>query len=224
MDTTWIQQLPSIPTQNRYAQFGEEVVLDFIFSKIGLTNKFLVDVGAGGLGCGMSNSKYFLECGWEGLRMDGNPDPNDIGVKKEFITAENIIELFEKYEVPESFDYLSIDIDGNDIWVLEKILENGYKPRLIMNEFNGCINEGVNLAIQYNPAQLWEQNDYYGGSFEAFKVLGAKFGYSLIHEIATTNMIFIRDELIGGHQDFGISYLQQQYHEHSPNRAWVVYK
>tara|TARA_Y100001935_G_C17281180_1_gene497571 strand:- start:1118 stop:1249 length:132 start_codon:yes stop_codon:yes gene_type:complete len=43
--------------------------------------------------------------------MDGGNENDAINLKKEFITAENINELFEKYNVPESFDLLSIDID-----------------------------------------------------------------------------------------------------------------
>ncbi|MGV8130701.1 MAG: glycosyltransferase family protein [Candidatus Pacearchaeota archaeon] len=219
----WVNGIKNVNISvKKYAQFGEEAIFDYIFSNIGETNKFLVDFGASSLNLGLSNSKYLLEKGWNGLLMDGNSDGNPL-IKEEFITAENICSLFKKYSVPNEFDLLSIDIDGNDIWVLESILNGGYKPRVIINEFNGCIPVGVNKAIKYNPTHTWGENDYYGGSFEAFKVLLKKFGYTLVHQIETTNMIFVRSDIVPEF-DYGVTYERNQYHAHSPNREWVEYK
>jgi hypothetical protein len=216
----WVTQIKNIPTLKKYAQFGEEAIFDYIFHHIGTTNKFLVDFGASSLNVGLSNSKHLLENGWDGLLMDGKTDGNPF-IKEEFITAENICDLFKKYSVPQTFDLLSIDIDGNDIWVLENILKK-YKPRVIINEFNGCIPVGVNKAIKYNPTHSWGENDYYGASFEAFKVLFNKFNYTLVHQIATTNMVAISSDIVPNF-DYGVSYNQNQYHAHSPNREWVQY-
>lgn len=225
MKNNWIKQLPNIPLANTndkhiFSQFGEEPLWDYIFSRIGTTNKFLVDFGAGGLGCQMSNSRYLINKGWQGLRMDGEPDP-DSDIKKEFITQENIIELFEKYKVPLEFDFLSIDIDGNDFWVLGKILQK-YAPRLIVAEFNGTIPVGVSKAIKYNPNHTWQNNDYYGFSFEAGKKLAEEFDYAVIFQLHSTNMYLVRKDLINWQSDFGITYKQEPYHAHSPNREWVT--
>lgn len=218
----WVNDIKNIDTSKRkYAQFGEELIFDFIFENIGTTNKFLVDFGASSLNFGLSNSKHLLEKGWDGLLMDGNSDGNLL-IKEEFITAENICDLFNKYSVPKQFDFLSIDIDGNDVWVLESLLNGGYRPRVIINEFNGCIPEGVNKVIKYNPEHVWGNNDYYGGSFEAFKILLNKFGYTLVHQVATTNMIFIQSVLVSS-DEYNVIYKQNQYHAHSPNREWVEY-
>jgi hypothetical protein len=219
----WVKGIKNVNTNiKRYAQFGEEAIFDYIFDNIGTVNKYLVDFGASSLHLGLSNSKYLLEKGWSGLLMDGKSDGNPL-IREEFITAENICNLFEKYYTPKEFDLLSIDIDGNDIWVLESILKGGYKPRVIINEFNGCIPVGVNKTIKYNPSHNWGENDYYGGSFEAFKVLCKKFGYTLVHQTATTNMIFISSDIVPDF-DYGVTYQQNQYHAHSPNREWVEYK
>lgn len=219
----WVKDIKNVNTNiKRYAQFGEEAIFDYIFSHIGETNKYLVDFGASSLNLGLSNSKYLLEKGWTGLLMDGQSDGNPL-IKEEFITAENICSLFEKYSTPKEFDLLSIDIDGNDIWVLESILKGGYMPRVIINEFNGCIPVGVNKTIKYNPTHNWGENDYYGGSFEAFRILCNKFGYTLVHQTATTNMIFIRKDIVPAF-DYGVTYEQNQYHAHSPNREWEEYK
>ncbi len=222
----WVKIIPSVPVRKIYAQFGEEYLFEYIFSNIGTSNNFLVDFGAGTLNSGLSNSRYLIEKGWKGLLMDGNPEEENELIKKEFITAENIVSLFDKYSVPKEFDLLSIDIDGNDFWVLKSILESDYSPRVIINEFNGCIEEGERKIMKYNPSHSWQNNDYYGASFESFKDLlkgdseNGIIGYTLVHQIATTNMIFIREDLVPQF-DYGVSYIKNQYHAHAPNKEWI---
>lgn len=215
----WVKDISKVPLVKRYAQFCEENIFDYIFENIKTTNKYLVDFGAGGLGCSMSNSRYLLENGWTGLRMDGNP-MGDETIKQEFITAENICDLFAKYEVPKEFDFLSIDTDGNDLWILKNMLDGGYSPRVIINEFNGCLLVGESKAIKNNPSHTWCENDYYGASFDAFKKILNERGYTLVYQIATTNMIFIKSDCVPQF-DYKITYEPQQYHAHSPNRDWV---
>jgi hypothetical protein len=224
MNNDWINQLKNIrlydnPNEGVFSQFGEEPLYEYIFENIGVTNKFLVDFGAGGLGQSMSNSRYLLKRGWKGLLMDGEGDPNK-DIKTEFITKENIISLFKKYKVPFEFDFLSIDIDGNDYWVLKEILSK-YSPRFICAEFNGTIPNNISKTIKYNPKHTWGSDDYYGFSFEAGKKLGEQFDYSVVFQLHSTNMYFIRKDLIDWKSDFGVTYKQNQYHRHSPNREWV---
>lgn len=220
MKLDWVAQIPHLQTPKIYAQFGEETIFNWIFQHIGTKEKFLVDFGAGTLNSGLSNSRYLIEQGWKGLLMDGNPaEVNDI-IKQEFVTAENIVSLFDKYNVPKEFDLLSIDIDGNDFWVLQSILKSEYSPRVIINEFNGCLAESVASVMKYNPSHSWGENDYYGASFKAFKMLLNQAGYTLVHQIATTNMIFVREDIVPQF-DYGVSYVRNQYHAHSMDREWV---
>ena len=74
-----------------YSQNGEDGILDFIFSKIGTTNKFSVEFGVGnGFEC---NTVYLLEKkGWSGLMMDYGAD-QDIqwkGILKKAWSNKNI--------------------------------------------------------------------------------------------------------------------------------------
>ena len=46
--------------------------------------------------------------------MDGGNENESIGLRKEFIQKENIVELFRKYNVPHNINVLSVDIDFND--------------------------------------------------------------------------------------------------------------
>lgn len=217
---SWIEKLNCISPNKRYSQFGEEAFILHIFKSIGTINKYFVDLGAGD-GVYLSNTKLLKdEYGWNGLMMDADNHGNE-EVKKEFITATNILELLYKYDVPNKFDFLSIDLDGNDWYVLDVILDN-YAPRLIMAEFNGTIPLGVDKVMVYNENHSWNNDDYYGASFEAFKRLGEQRGYSTIFSYASTNIYLIKkDELQEPNKDFGITYNPIQYHPHNPNGNWV---
>ena len=65
------------------------------------------------------------------LLMDGSYEDTKINLKKVMFWPDNILELFTKYEVRREFDLLSVDMDSYDWWILEKILEDGYRPRVI---------------------------------------------------------------------------------------------
>ena len=92
-------------------------MLDLLFAELGTTNKFFIEFGCGD--ATECNGAYLLERGWTGLQMDGlmkSANPRAV-VHNEFITAENVNDVFRKHGAPEAFDLLSIDIDGNDFWV-----------------------------------------------------------------------------------------------------------
>ena len=204
--------VPSNPLK-KYSQTGEEGVLLYLFDKLGTTNKYLVDFGAGD-GTSLSNSKLLLDdYGWTGLRMDGK-GTND--VKKEFITRENILGLFEKYDVPREFDLLSIDLDGNDYWILKEILTS-YKPLVICAEMNGCCPVGVSQAIKYNAGHKYGGKSYYGASFEAIKRLCVD--YIVVHNQLDLNVFLVHKDLVEGESIVG--HTCPMYH-HFQAGEWIV--
>ena len=70
------------------------------------------------------------------LLMDGGNENPDINLKKIIFWPDNIITLFEKFGVKKEFDFLSLDVDSYDWFMLETILEAGYSPRVIICEYN----------------------------------------------------------------------------------------
>ncbi len=96
-----------------HSQNGEDGVIAAIFRAIGTTNRRFVEFGVG-IGARECNTRRLIDEGWTGLHMDGLEQPEPSEIRREFITAENINELFAKYEVDDEFDLLSIDIDSND--------------------------------------------------------------------------------------------------------------
>ena len=209
-----------------YSQNGEDGIIEFIFSKIGTTNKFFVEFGVGdGFEC---NTVYLLEKkGWKGLMMDYRSDEKkglkilmrkvwfkylkkelkdgirrrykhfQFGIKKEKVTAENVQNLFQKYNVPKNFDLLSIDIDFNDYWVWQAITD--YYPRVVVIEYNGTLSFTDSKVVRYDPDAMGDGTDYFGASLLALQNLGSMKGYTLVGcDNFGVNAFFCKSELING--------------------------
>lgn len=186
----WIKEIPRVKVWKKYSQYGEESYLDFIFKNIGTTNKFFIDLGAWD-GQHLSNTKYFAEKKWEGLLIDGKDFPN---VKNHFVTRENVLTVLKKYNTPTEPDLLSLDIDGNDYWILKKILSK-FKPRVIISEYNS---EHIgSKTIKYNPDFVFWPCHYYGYTFDAGVKLADEFGYKVVFQNSSLNMYYVRKDIVG---------------------------
>jgi hypothetical protein len=180
--------------EKRYrSQNGEDGIIEAIFALIGVTNRFFVEFGVeDGMMC---NTRRLKERGWTGLQMDPR-DPGGPGVKKEFVTAENIESLLEKYQVPRVFDLLSIDIDGNDYWVWKAIAVR--RPRAVVIEYNATMPPPVSRTIPYDPKFRFDETDYFGASLAALARLGREKGYTLVAcDSRGINAFFVDDALAG---------------------------
>jgi len=177
-----------------FSQNGEDGVIEAIFAEIGTTNRYFVEFGCEeAVEC---NTAYLLTQGWQGLLMDyfGISKNPLADVKKEFITAENINELFQKYNVPPHFDLCSIDIDGNDLYVWQALV---YRPRVMLIEYNSHVPPHLCRSIKYDPMFQWPGTDYFGASLLALQRLGERKGYTLVYcERAGANAFFLANEVL----------------------------
>jgi len=180
-----------------FSQNGEDGVIAAIFDAIGSTNQYVVEFGAG-VGGEECNTRLLIEQGWTGLRMDGVDQPEPSDIRQEFITAENINELFVKYAVPDEFDLLSIDIDSNDYWILRAIDER-YRPRVLVMEYNASLGPVARKTIPYDPNHVWDVSSFYGASLGALAAAAGDRGYSLIGcERVGVNCFFVRNDCLTG--------------------------
>ena len=170
-----------------YSQFDQDGVLEYIFNLIGVTNKYFVEFGSNGCIKGGGNTAYLREqFNMDGLLMDGSEHPYgikgkpDFERKIEFIKAENINELFNKYSVPSSFDFLSIDIDGEDYYVMDAINLDKFKPRVICIETNWHIAPPIKVVQHHNPNHVWSGNHIFGCSPQAMLELLNSKGYTVV--------------------------------------------
>ena len=123
--------------------------------------------------------------------MDGDEEFERELVRREFVSAENVNELFAKYEVPREPDLLSIDVDGNDYWIWKAI--DRYQPRVVIVEYNVFFGLNVSKTIGYNPDHVWDETHYHSASIAAFHKLGREKGYALIYtDSYAPNAYFVR--------------------------------
>ena len=161
-----------------YSQCGEDGALERIFGLLGTSNCYFVEFGAHD-GLELSNTANLrLHHGWTGLLLEAGGDADGVLVQREFVTAENVNDLFARYGVPHSFDLLSIDIDGNDYWVWKSLL---YRPRVVVIEYNIYFALSKARTIPYDPDFVWDGSLYCGASLAALRKLGHEKGYALVY-------------------------------------------
>ena len=162
-----------------HSQCGEDGVLLRLFDRIGPTNRFFVEFGAKDGRHWSNTANLRLHHGWSGLLMEGGERAVEPLVKREFVTAENVNALFEKYRVPATFDLLSIDIDGNDYWIWQAI--DRFVPRVVVIEYNIFFHPGACLTIPYRADFVWDEGTFHGASLAALRKLGSEKGYALVY-------------------------------------------
>ncbi|MDE3045274.1 MAG: hypothetical protein KGJ02_01325 [Verrucomicrobiota bacterium] len=178
-----------------YSQNGEDGVLAKIFQLIGPRSRFCVEFGAYD-GVTGSNTHFLRLQGWNCLLLDRTFEIPELFLYREFITAENITEIFDKYNVPFDLDLLSIDIDYNDFYVWKEIDEK-YHPAVVLIEVNATHVPSEDKVAKYHPFFSGDSTNYYGASILALYHLGKAKGYSLVYaEKAGVNLFFIRDDIL----------------------------
>lgn len=193
-----------------YSQNGEDGILQAIFNEIGTDDKFFVEFGVEtGVQC--NTALLSKQYNWSGLLIEGSKEYcrtlrenysglSNVSIRESFITKENIIELFEEENVPSTFDLLSVDIDGNDYWVLKEILKK-YRPSVIICEYNAFYAPPIKWIMKYNSSHIWDGTSYQGASLSSLESLCSANGYSLVcTDRRGVNAFFVKNKKIGNLQ------------------------
>lgn len=200
----WIERLYDLKGKDLYSQNGEGFYLEYILESLKIsTDKFMFDIG-GGDGFYLSNSRHLRSLGLKSLIFDRENGIN--------INQENCLD--SKAYLP---TIISIDIDGNDYWILQRQIPF-YEPSIVIAEFNSAFTDS--RTIKYNPDHVWDGTDYYGFSFEAGKKLAESNGYKVIFQVANMNMIMVREDLIKVSIP-EVKYEQVEFFEKSNREDWV---
>ena len=218
-----------------YSQFEEDGLLLYIFSLIKTTNKKVVEICAGdGTECMASN--LIIHHGWNGLLFDGDQknvekgrkffesNPNTFLIPPKFvhswITIENVNKIISDNGFHGSIDLLSLDIDGNDYWILKEI--DIIQPRVIICETQDIIPSDLSLTIPYTPDFYYhdlpkEIRDFRSVSLLVMKNLCNSKGYRLIgaHKYGF-NVIFMRN-------DVGLEYFPEVQIDTIHNNPWTKF-
>ena len=92
-------------------------------------------------------------------------------------------------------DLLSVDIDGNDFHVLNAILRHGYRPRVIVVEYQSALPAEHDMVLLYEKTHRWDGSCYSSGGILSYSHLGAHYGYTLVGATGP-NLYFVRDTVL----------------------------
>jgi len=123
-----------------YSQFGEDGIIQFLTHRIPIKREIFVEFGVWDYS--ESNTRFLLEQdNWRGLIIDAGAEHqtflersglgwrHTIDAVSAFVDRDNINALISGAGIEGDIGLLSIDIDGNDYWVLEAI--DVVSPRIL---------------------------------------------------------------------------------------------
>tara|TARA_B100000989_G_C19510468_1_gene458759 strand:- start:881 stop:1849 length:969 start_codon:yes stop_codon:yes gene_type:complete len=191
-----------------FSQFGEDGIISWIIEKIPEIKKVFVEIGTQDYW--ESNTRFLLKSkNWKGYIIDNSKKSinkiktqriywqHNLKAIEFFVKKENINLLIAKNIKEKNIGLLSIDIDGNDYWVLNEI--NGLSPAIIVCEFNSIFGDLHKISVPYdenfdrNKAHF--SNMYFGASINAFITMLKKKGYKFLGTSSTgINAFFVNDE------------------------------
>jgi hypothetical protein len=186
-----------------YSQWGEDGIIEEILNRIQTNNKFYIKFGASD-GFWLSNTANLRENkGWDGILFEG--DENSIKKTKdknlnlfhELIFSYNINEIFEKYKIQKNIGLLSIDVDGDDAYILKSLDTTRFSPDVIVCEFNPGLpnHKEIKIIEQKNNLSGSENHlrGYVGCNIcELYNILIPK-GYKFVTSISV-NCFFVKEE------------------------------
>ena len=186
----------------RTSQFQQWQVLELLHRFVPPTNRFYVEFGNPCTRlCPLANSYNLALSGWRGLILDASFENETLNMHRHWVTSQNVESLFAMYGVPREVDYVSIDIDSADLWVMRAIMASRFRPQIVSVEYNVYLN-GADLTLP-DPATMqvfhgmagWERTCYYGASGRSLVLAAALEDYILVASQPFLDLFFVREDL-----------------------------
>jgi FkbM family methyltransferase len=187
----------------KYSHLDEESIIESYLNKIHLKNHYCVDIAASD-GVTMSNTYFLFKRGWSGLAVEYDSQKfarlasqysnfSNVGISKCMVTPENVFSLLKTHKVPNKFDFLNLDIDGYDYFVLEQILTS-FRPSIICVEINEKLPPPLKFTVKWDSNYVWENDHFYGQSICQLNILCEKYEYAFV-ELHYNNAFLIPKEI-----------------------------
>ena len=193
-----------------FSQFNEDAIIQFLVKSLNIKNKTFVEFGVENYE--EANTRLLLEKdNWQGLVIDCSHENinhiknqnyfwrHNLIAISDFVSVENINEILKKNNFVGEIGLLSIDTDGNDLWIWKEI--NEIKPVILIIEYNAKLGKEKSLSIKYNAnfkrASSGLNKLIYGASLKALEKISEEKGYSLVCTNKNgNNAFFVRNDCL----------------------------
>ncbi len=181
-----------------YSQYGEDGIVQKIFEMMGTKSKIAVEFGAwNGIHLSNTANLWINDKSWRAVLIESDQKKFDelkntldgadvqcLAIQAYVgIEADNSIEyLLKTFNVEDSIDLMSIDIDGNEYYIFESL--KTLRPRLIICEYNPTIPVTMDVYAPYS------ESNKLGASVGALNRIAEEKGYKLI-ALTNTNAFFV---------------------------------
>ncbi len=194
-----------------FSQFGDDGVISWIVNQIPEIKKKFIEIGTQDYW--ESNTRFLLKSeNWSGILVDASE--KDINkIKRQRIYWQHDLKAYQLMATKENINQflgdkinskdkeiglLSIDIDGNDYWILDEI--NSIDPTIIVCEFNSIFGDVHKMSVLYDKNFVRNEkhysNLYFGASIKAFISLLEKKGFFFIGTNSSgINAFFVKNDL-----------------------------
>jgi hypothetical protein len=199
---------------SRFSEFEEDGHLLYLLTLAGSTSRTVVEISSqDGRTCMATN--LLVHHRWRGFLFDGDPVFVADGqrffarhpatralppvMRAEWFTRDNVNRVLASAGVPGEVDVLSLDIDGNDLYLWNAMT---VRPRILICEFNNAVPNELALTIPYQPdfdytALPPDQALFRSASLAAYAAVCKRKGYRLVGTNALGfNAIFLRDDVL----------------------------
>ena len=187
-----------------FSTFGEQQIIDKYIDRLAIDERVAVDIGAGD-GIRGSNTYHLFRSGWRGIGVEADEAKYarlksayrglaGVTAVSSLVQPSTVAELLSSYHVPRNLGVLSLDIDGNDYWVLDAILAD-FRPQLVVSEYNEKIPTPIRFVVNYDPA-FTLRHHFFGYSIAKLKDLLDKHDYVLL-EVEYNNVFIAPAESAG---------------------------
>ena len=193
------------------SQGAQDVVLEEIFQHIGETNKEAVEFGFGyskgayltmddlmqnnRISSGL-NIHRLVQKGFKPTFFDALIENPKINLRKAVLTQDNIVQEFEKAGISKDADFISIDVDSVDIWLLHAMLKGGYKPRVVSVEYNSNFEVDQLIACEPKWAPWKQDGTVFGASAGAINYVAKQFGYVPVAVVTLLDVFLVREDIL----------------------------
>ena len=193
-----------------YSQNDEDGIIAAIFDKIGTGSTFLEIGVENGTEC---NTHFLALKDWRGAWIEGSDEkcieietnlggrtfPGRFKVIEAMVDRGNISALYNEVTAfcgVNDLDFFPLDIDGNDLFVLDTLLDSGARPAVICIEYNGKFPPPLAITVAYDAQRNWQHDDHFGASLQAFCNALTQYRYKLVTcNLIGANAFFVHEDL-----------------------------